>query len=163
MHHIFLCHDVSNSSGGGIASRQNRRLPGCGYHYRFAGFPLTVLTGIRVVHILPHPELSGFHLQAAVDFLTDLYHLGAADMADPFILRKTVLYYFCESAIRNHILNATRAAFTGVGFYLGLLFIAAGIPALGFVEQMAEFLYNHLVQLFRGFAEQLFLCQFQIL
>lgn len=74
-----------------------------------------------------------------------------------------MLYYFCESAIRNHILNATRVAFTGVGFYLGLLFIAAGIPALGFVEQMAEFLYNHLVQLFRGFAEQLFLCQFQIL
>ena len=84
-------------------------------------------------------------------------------MADPVLLRKAVFYYLCGSALGNHILNAAGAAFTGMRFYLGLLYLAAGIPALRFVEQMAKFLYNHLVQLFRGFAKQLFLCQFQIL
>ena len=85
VHHIFLGGNMGNGRRGCKASWQHRGFSGCALHNGYAGFLLTVLAGIGVESIFPHPETGGLHLQGMADLFADFHHLSTEHSANALL------------------------------------------------------------------------------
>ena len=101
-----------------------------------------------------------------MDLLANLLHHGAAEIADPFLVREAVFNHFCGCSFRNDIRHTAGLALAFMGLHSNL-FRCSGLRAvrigLGFIEVQSQLVHEAVLHPLGRRAKLTLLCKTQLL